>query len=123
MRADGIVAIGREFADALICTAQWTYEKCDDDTEVDEEWVKAIKEMWEGRGMVGESHEGYTLREFFLSESCRAKDHGNHTLEVVYGDDDDGMTIVDELLPCSPRTPAPWSSPAPANSRACATGA
>jgi hypothetical protein len=105
MRADGIVAIGREFADALICTAQWTYEKCDEN--VDEEWVDAVHDMWEGRGLVGESHEGYSLREFFLSESCRARDHGNHTLEIVYGDDDDGLTTVDEFLPCLPENTRP----------------
>lgn len=114
MRADGIVAIGREIADALVCTNQWSYEPRDE--TVKPEWVKCIREMWEGRGTFGESHEGYCLREMFLAESCRAKDFGSHTLEVVYGIEDitdEGgevtgtQLMIDEFLPLLPETTLP----------------
>ena len=129
MRADGIVAIGRAVADGLICINQWTYEPAEpskpakskeksgepsapatssDEVETvakpetsAEDMAQAVKKMWEGRGVSGKSHEGYTLREFFLAESCRAKDHGNHTLEVAWEEGDDGVA-VGEFLPCLP---------------------
>lgn len=105
MRADGVVAIGREIADALVSTNQWTYEAADE--SVPTEWVEHVQTMWEGRGIEGESHEGFSLREYFLTESCRAHDYGNHTLEVAYGEDDDGMTVIDEFLPLLPENTRP----------------
>jgi hypothetical protein len=105
MRADGMVAIGREFADALTCTALLQYEQSKPETP--SEWVDEVREMWEGKGAVAEAHEGFTLREYFFSESCRAKDHGNHTLEIVYGEDGEGLTAIDEFLPLLPENTRP----------------
>jgi hypothetical protein len=105
MRADGIVAIGREIADALVCMNKWSYEGKDD--SVDPARVELVKNTWEGYGGNGGAQQGVTLREYILSESCRAKDYGNHTMEIVWGDTPDGGTTVTELLPLLPENTKP----------------
>lgn len=105
MRADGIVAIGREIADSLVCIEPWTYEGRDE--TVKPEWVDLIKNTWEGFGGMGKSHQGLTLREFMLSESCRAKDYGNATLERVWGENEQRQTTVVEMNPLLPERTRP----------------
>lgn len=107
MRSDGIVAIGRAMADALISLNKWEYRPRDPKSDHNKETAGRIERMWETKGSMGTANQGVSLREFMLSESCRAKDYGNHTLEVVYGEDEDGYTIIHELLQCLPETTRP----------------
>jgi hypothetical protein len=144
MRNDGIVAIGRELADALVCVNTWSYDIAPDydaqkirasikelqaqdtsDLQVDnaaeiknlqkklavywrvKEASERVKKMWESKGALGSSNQGIPLRAFLLSDSNRAKDFGNHTLEIVYGDDEDqdegeSYTVVQEFLQLRP---------------------
>lgn len=114
MRADGIVAIAREIANAVVASSAWTYEAVEDEEKSKQEnpedlaeYVKCVKNMWERRGQATDGHQGHTLRQFFINESNFAKDHGNHTLEVVYGEDEEGRTVITEFLPLLPENTQP----------------
>jgi hypothetical protein len=105
MRADGIVAIAREIADSLVCTNKWSYEGKDDD--VDPTWLDLVKNTWEGFGGRGGAQQGVTLREYILAGSCWAKDYGNSSFEIVWGDTPEGRTTVTELLALLPEYTRP----------------
>lgn len=108
MRNDGIVAIGRELADALVCVNEWSYEPTDD-SDTAKEYADRLKTMWESPGALGSAHQGTPLRMFLLTESNRAKDYGNYNFEIVYGEygDDETYTVVTDLPPLLPENTRP----------------
>ena len=98
IRDETMVEIGRAVADAIISNAQLVVEGVEQEDAEDEaltERVEKVRQMWS------------KLWPQFLAESAYAKDDGNHTLEVVYGHDDEGWQIVSALHPLAVQSTLP----------------